>query len=123
MPTSGNSPMQAGMLRRKLVILPGPSGTGAFGEPLESTTGVATPLLTTWGAVQSKPQNTLIAAIAGVAMAQSQYLITLRYPPSVSISPGMRVQDGARVYRIHQVADIDERHRTLQLLCMEEPAN
>ena len=111
-------PMQAGQLRRKLTILSSAT-TRTAGGYSESGSVV----LTTWGSVVVKPQSTLIAAIAGQMMAQSQYLITLRYPPSTTISPGMRVQDGARTFRIHQVADIDERHRTLQLLCVEEPAS
>lgn len=110
-------PMQAAQLRRKLTILLS-TPTATAGGYTESGAVV----LTTWGAVTVKPQSTLIAAIAGQLMAQSQYLITLRYPPSVTIKPGMRVQDGSRTFRIHQVADIDERHRTLQLLCVEEPA-
>ena len=117
MPTSGNSPMQAGKLRRKLTILSAAT-TPTAGGYSESPAVV----LTTWGSVTVKPQNALIAAIAGQLMAQSQYLITFRYPPSFTISSGMRVQDGARTYRIHQVADVDERHRTLQLLCVEQPA-
>lgn len=110
--------MRAGNLRRRLTIL-SRATTSTAGGYTESPTVI----LTTWGSVQVKPGNQLIAAIAGQLMAQSQYVITVRYPPSVSISPGMRVQDGARTYRIHDVADIDERHRTLQLFCVEEPAS
>ena len=110
-------PMQAGALRRKLTILSS-TPTATAGGYTESGAVV----LTTWGGVTVKPGNQLIAAIAGQMMAQSQYVITLRYTPSVAIKPGMRVQDGGRTFRIHQVADIDERHRTLQLFCVEEPA-
>lgn len=113
-------PMQAGALRRKLTILNNTQTTpGTYGEQQNNDVVV----LTTWGSVTVKPQNALIAALAGQMMAQSQYVVTLRYPPSLTISPGMRVQDGARTFRIHQVADIDERHRTLQLFCVEEPAS
>lgn len=112
-----NTPMQAGQLRRKLSILSS-ARTRTAGGYTESDTVV----LTTWGSVSVKPGNQLIAAIAGQMMAQSQYTITIRYPPSVTISPGMRVQDGAKTYRIHQVADVDERHRTMQLFCVEQPA-
>lgn len=113
-----NTPMQAGQLRRKLTIL-SRATTSTAGGYTESNT----PILTTWGSVTVSPQNRQIAVVGGQLMAQSQYLITLRYPPSTTISPGMRVQDGAKVYRVHQVADIDERHRTLQLLCVEQPAS
>jgi hypothetical protein len=34
----------------------------------------------------------------------------------------MWVQDGSAIYRIHSVTDVDERHRTMQLLCVEEPS-
>lgn len=113
--------MQAGSLRRKLTILPRASATtpGVYGEQTLANTPV---VLTTWGSVTIKPGNQLIAALAGQLVAQSQYVITLRYPPSVTISLGMRVQDGARVFTIHQVADVDERHRMLTLFCVEEPA-
>lgn len=114
----GIQPMQAGQLRRKLTIL-SRATTATAGGYTESNNII----LTTWGSVTVKPGNQLIAAIAGQMMAQSQYVITLRYPPSLTISPGMRVQDGAKTYRIHQVADVDERHRTLQLFCVEEPAS
>lgn len=110
--------MQAGKLRRWLTILSRATTSMPGGS---SESGAV--ILSTWGKVTVKPGNQLIAALAGKAVAQSQYIIEIRYPPSVTISPGMRVQDGAKVYRIHQVADVDERHRTLQLLCVEEPAS
>lgn len=109
-------PMQAGQLRRKLVI----KAPAAYANGFPSAT--QTTVLTTWGSVTVKPGNALIAALAGQLMAQSQYQIAIRFPPSVTISPGMLVLDGSRTYRIHQVADVDERHRTMLLFCVEQPA-
>lgn len=117
--STGNTPIQAGKLRRKLTILQRATSSGIYGEQLDNGAVV----LTTWGSVTVKPGNALIAAIAGQMMAQSQYTITLRYPPSIAISPGMRVQDGARTFTVHQVADVDERHHIMQLFCVEEPAS
>lgn len=115
-----SAPMQAGKLRRWLTILSDTQPTpGAYGEQQNNDTVV----LATWDKVTVKPGNALIAALAGQQMAQSQYIIEIRYPPSITISPGMRVQDGRKTYRIHQVGDVEERHRTLLLSCVEEPAS
>jgi SPP1 family predicted phage head-tail adaptor len=115
---SMSSPMQSGKMRRPLAIQRRASGDDGYGNRTDTWTTV----VQTWGQVQVRPQNALIAAIAGQLMAQSQYTVTLRFPPSVVISPGMRVLDGTRILTIHQVTDIDERHRTLQLFCQELPA-
>ena len=117
MPLSGTTPLHIGGLRRKLTITNDTSTTSAAGYVANSVT-----VLTTWGSVAVKPTSPLIAAIAGQAMAQAQYVVTLRYPPSIIISPGMRVTDGRKSFRIHQVADVDERHHIMQLFCVEEPA-
>ena len=43
--------------------------------------------------------------------------IALRYRPGVA--PAMRFTDGARVFHIVSVIDVDERHRWLKCLCEE----
>jgi len=117
MPLSGTSPLSPGKLRRKLTITNDTPVTTAAGYAANSV-----PVLTTWGSVAVKPTSPLIAAIAGQAMAQAQYVVTMRYPPSIIIAPGMRISDGRKTFRIHQVADVDERHHIMQLFCVEEPA-
>lgn len=118
--SSSIKPIAAGRLRRKITIQQRAAGTDQYGGPPPTWNDV----LTTWGDVQPKAQNALLAAIAGQAMPRLQYAVTLRYPPTISIKAGMRVLDvqANRTLLIHQVVDTDERHRMLTLFCNEEPA-
>src|SRR5690242_2362334 len=119
-PPSSIKPIAAGRLRRKITIQQRAAGTDQYGGPSATWNTV----LTTWGDVQPKAQNALIAALAGQAMPKDQYVVTLRYPPSIAIKAGMRVLDvgTGRTLIIHQAQDSDERHRMLTLFCQDEPA-
>lgn len=115
---SGNAPLQAGRLRRKLII----RQRSVTNDGLLGQTGTFTTILTTWGSVTAKNSSALLQLLAGQQMAQTAYDIIIRYPPSFSIEPGMQVVDGARVYSISNVNDVDERHRMLHLACVQAPA-
>ena len=114
----GNAPLQAGRLRRKLLI----QQRSVTNDGLLGQTGTFTTVLTTWGSVSAKNSSALLQLLAGQQMAQTVYDIIIRYPPSIAIEPGMRVVDGARVYSISNVNDTDERHRMLHLACVQAPA-
>lgn len=85
-----------------------------------------TDVLTTWASVRPKTMVTF-AAVGKVAgdqpMVRNLYEVNIRYVPSVTILPGMRVvePDGA-VYLIQSVADVEQRHRELSLACSQIPA-
>lgn len=115
-------PMAAGQLRRKLTVQERSATVDSYGFATTDAGGAWRDVLTTWGAVTVRQQTVVLAVLAGQVMPTSAYVITLRYPPSVSIVSGMRVVDGGRAYTIENVVDVDERHRTLTLYCVEAPA-
>lgn len=116
--SSSFPPQQAGALRRKLIIRQrATTSDGLLGQSSTWTT-----VLTTWGSVTARQSSALLQLMAGQQMATTAYDIVLRYPPSVTIEPGMQVVDGARVYTISNVNDTDERHRILHLACVQAPA-
>lgn len=110
--------VQAGTLRRKLII----QQRNATSDGLLGQSATWTDVLTTWGSVTAKNSSALLQLMAGQQMATTAYDIIIRYPPSRTILPGMRVVDGGRVYTISNVNDTDERHRTLHLACVQAPA-
>lgn len=112
------APMQAGQLRRKLTIQQRPSGQDVYGFE----NGGWSVVLTTWGHVAQRQVSTFMQSLAGQTVPTNQYVITLRYPPSIAIKAGMQVVDGAAVYLIQNVVDVDERHRTLTLYATMVPA-
>lgn len=118
--TTGGSfpPVRAGSLRRKLTI----QRSTATSDGMLGFTNTWVDVLTTWGSVTAKQSSAMLQLLAGQQMAQTAYDITLRYPPSISILPGMRVVDGGRIYTISNVNDTDERHRIIHLACVQAPA-
>ena len=114
----GNAPVAAGRLRRRLVI----QQRSVTNDGLLGQTGTFTTVLTTWGSVSARNSSALLQLLAGQQMAQTVYDIIIRYPPSFSILPGMRVVDGTRAYSISNVNDVDERHRIMHLACVQAPA-
>lgn len=114
-------PMQAGLLRRKLTIQQRPASQDAYGFNSVDASAWTT-VLTTWGQVKVRQGSAYMAALAGQITPVATYLITLRYPPSISILAGMRVVDGSNIYVVQNVVDVDERHRTLTLYATMVPA-
>lgn len=111
-------PVRAGTLRRKLTVQQrstAPDGVGGV-------TNTWTDVLTTWGSVTAKTASPFLQLLAGQQMAIQAYDIIIRYPPSLSIEPGMRIVDGTRTYLIGNVTDTDERHRIMHLSCSQAPA-
>lgn len=53
---------------------------------------------------------------------RNSYILNIRYAPSITILPGMRVKDDTAYYLIQSVADVEERHRELNLFCTQIPA-
>jgi len=118
--TAGGSfkPVSAGSLRRKLTIQKSTQASdGKLGH-----TNAWSDVLTTWGSVTAKQSSAMLQLLAGQQMALTAYDIIIRYPPSLTILPGMRVVDGARIYHISNVNDTDERHRIIHLACVQAPA-
>lgn len=111
-------PVAAGGLRRRLTI----QQNSKTSDGLLGYTDSWSDLLTTWGSVTAKQSTALLQLIAGQQMAQTAYDIVLRYPPALTILPGMRVVDGGRVYLISNVNDTNERHRVIHLACVQAPA-
>lgn len=82
-------------------------------------------VLTTWAAVTVRP----VTGLASVGPSQQPvvrnlYILNIRYVPGIAILPGMRVveSDGGAVYLIQSTADVQERHRELNLMCSQIPA-
>lgn len=116
--TTGGAPVSAGSLRRKLTI----QKSTKTPDGMLGYTSAWSDVLTTRGSVTAKNSSALLQLLAGQQMAQTAYDIIIRYPPSTTILPGMRVVDGARVYTISNVNDTDERHRIIHLACVQAPA-
>ncbi len=51
---------------------------------------------------------------------QSELAVRIRIRHRVGITPGMRVLYGTRVFDVQSVIDPEERHRDLQLMCIEK---
>ncbi len=110
-----------GARRRKITIQQQSSTKTAMGF----LTSTWADVLTTWAAVT--PHAVTSMATAGASqqpMIANTYAVNIRYAPSVTIKPGMRVveSDGGATYLIQSITDPEERHRELVLMCSQVPA-
>lgn len=121
MATNTNSTPRAGTLRRKLTFQQRPAATDSYGFHSGSDTAW-TDVLVTWGSVAAKQGTALMQVLAGQIMPTSAYTITVRYPPSIAITAGMRVLDGTEMYTVQSVNDPDQRRRTLVIYATQAPA-
>lgn len=103
--------MQAGLLRKRLTIQKPSQAQDGYGQTLDTWTDVAT----VWGEIVPVSGREMIAANA---MQESKtHAITIRY--IAGITPKMRIKYGTRLFDIQSVLDENERHRTLNLSCVE----
>lgn len=110
-----------GARRRKITIQQQSTTKTALGF-LSSTW---TDVLTTWAAVSVRPVTTLASVgTSQQPIIRNSYVVNIRYVPSITILPGMRIteSDGGAVYLIQSTVDPEERHRELVLFCSQVPA-
>lgn len=104
--------MRAGLLRGRWTIQEmSPATQNSLGEETSPWSTVAT----VWMAVSPLSGREFFAAQA--TQSEVTHMATMRY--RAGIIPKMRLTKGPRVLDIQSVADLDERHRELQLLCVE----
>ncbi|MGZ6361771.1 MAG: phage head closure protein [Ktedonobacterales bacterium] len=86
-------------------------------------TNAWTDVLTTWAKVTPRQLTALVTVGASQEpIIKNTYAINIRYAPSITILPGMRVTDGSSYYLIQSVTDVQERRRELNLMCSQIPA-
>lgn len=107
--------MQAGTLRRQVVIEQPSGAQNGLGEPAQSWSEVATV------PAHIEPMGGREALVAGQLNAMSSYAIRLRFYPGLSTR--MRVRYGDRVFEIVTVQNVDERNREIVLSCIEIATN
>lgn len=113
--------MEAGKLRRPVTIQ---QQNSASRTGMGFLTNAWTEVLRTWAAVQVRPVTTLSQVIGAEQqpIIKNTYTLTIRYAPSTTILPGMRVVDGSNYYLIQSVGNVDERNQQLALYCSQTPA-
>lgn len=103
--------MQAGLLRKRLTIQQRSQVQDTYGQPLTSWVDVAT----VWGEVVPTSGNESLSSEA--VQSSETHLVTIRYRQGVTAK--MRIKYGIRLFDIQSVLDENERHRTLNLSCIE----
>lgn len=103
--------MQAGLLRKRLIIQKRSTTQDSYGQPLTSWTDVAI----VWGEVVPTSGNENQSADA--LQSSENFIVTIRY--RAGITAKMRIKYGNRLFDIQSVLDENERHRTINLSCVE----
>jgi SPP1 family predicted phage head-tail adaptor len=108
--------VQAGKLRKRLVLQSRAAGLDSVGSPSNVWTDVAT----VWGELLPMSGRALLAAQA--VKSELTHEITLRYRAEFAnpiTAAEMRVVYGGRYFNIHAVLNKDERNRELTLMASE----
>lgn len=104
--------MRAGKLRHRWTIQQQtPATQNSLGEETSPWADVAT----VWCSVEPLSGREFFSAQA--TQSEVTHTVTMRYRSG--IVPKMRLTKDARVLDIQSVADVTERHRELQLMCVE----
>lgn len=103
--------MQSGLLRQRLTIQQPSMAQDSYGQTLNTWTDVAT----VWGEIVPISGREMV--IANAMQDSKTHSITIRYISG--ITPKMRIKYGTRLFDIQSVLDENERHRTLNLSCIE----
>ncbi len=105
--------MQAGKLRKRVTIQTPTGAVDAFGEQ----TSTWTTLATVWG----EPQNEGGAEGTEGARMQADVteVISIRYYPGLTLTPGMRLVIGTRYLDVVSVVNVEERGVEWLLSCRE----
>jgi SPP1 family predicted phage head-tail adaptor len=106
--------MRAGTLRHS-IVLQSPTGTlDSFGERNTTWNDVATVR------ASINPITTREQFLAQQAQSSVTHKVTVRYGSEIStIDSSWRVLFGSRVFVIQGIRNIDERNKTIELLCEE----
>ena len=103
--------MRAGLLRQRLAVQSVTRSQNNYGEPTDSWST----LTTIWGSVEPLQGRELFTARQ--VNPELTHKITVRY--STAITPDKRIAFGSRAFDINQVRNIDERNKTMELICKE----
>ena len=112
--------MQAGLLRKRIVLQSRPAPLDSSG----STSNVWTDVATVWGDLKPMSGRNLMAAQA--VKSELSHEITLRYRPEFAnpiLASEMRVVYSGRYFNIHAVLNRDERNREITLMAFEGANN
>lgn len=103
--------MQAGQLRKRVIIQQRSQTQDDYGQPLQTWTDVAT----VYAGIEPLNGRELLAAQA--VNSEVSHNVTMRYRSG--ITPAMRLNYQGRLFNIHTILDENERHRMLTLQCSE----
>lgn len=108
--------MQAGLLRQVITIQTRTSTSDAFGQPLVSWVD----LLTTRAEITSVSGNEKLRTLQ--VNSEITHEVTVRYQPAFADPTAMdawRIKFGARTFNISYAVNVEERNRTMSLMCSE----
>jgi SPP1 family predicted phage head-tail adaptor len=105
--------MQAGLLRQRITIETATETADSFNAPVRTWTALASNV----PAAIDTPRGDL-RFVAQQFAGEAFHMVTIRYLPGVKPSSRVRLEDG-RVFLVQFVRDVEERHRTLELLTKE----
>jgi SPP1 family predicted phage head-tail adaptor len=105
--------MRAGQLRHRVSIQTNSAVQNGFGEPTTSWSETAK----AWARVENLQGQELFAAQQLIPEVTTK--ITMRY--RAGMRADMRIVMGSRSFDIKSVLNVEERNRTLELLCIEQP--
>lgn len=103
--------MQAGLLRKRLTLQQRTTTPDSYGQPSTTWTDFAT----VWGEIV--PTSGSEALSADALQYAETHQVTIRY--RAGVTPKMRIKYGVRFFDIQSVLDENERHRVMNLSCIE----
>jgi SPP1 family predicted phage head-tail adaptor len=106
--------MNPGDLRHRVTIQKFVEEADEFNTP-KTTPDPWVTFYTVWAAVEPLSGRELL--VANNVTPQTRIRVRIRYLKGVT--QGMRVKYGERIFNIQSVADIKERHREMELMCIE----
>lgn len=104
--------LEPGQLRHRIQIQSQTSTSDGYGQP-QATWST---LLTTWSRISVIKQNEVFQADQFTS--KVSHTITMRFPNTITVTPGMRAVFGSHIYLIQALNNIDERGLILQMLVL-----
>jgi SPP1 family predicted phage head-tail adaptor len=104
--------MQAGKLRHRVIIKNFTTAADTMGQPINTFATLAT----VWARVTPKSGSEFVNE--GASKIQKVYEVTIRY--TGDINETYKIEYDSKDLNIQSIIDIDERNRTMKLLCIED---
>lgn len=97
--------------------VPGPAVPDGDGGWTQGWNDLTPPLVQ--AAIAPAGRTTLEHVVAGTVLSQATHLVTIWYHPGVTTKTRLAIEGTARTMNVLAIADPDERHVELDLVCAE----